>query len=73
MVGYDYLKNDICLLLGSKEVFNEKTDKFEYTEYEACVYSDGLPVDGSCRKCSVYKNLEPEEIDSKLNKKPKDL
>ena len=71
--GYPYHNKGICLLLGEDVVFNEKTENFEFNIYKACIYSDGLPVDGSCTSCEIYKGLNEIEIESRLSKKPTDL
>ncbi len=71
--GYPYHNKGICLLLGEDVVFNEKTENFEFNIYKACIYSDGLPVDGSCYKCDTHNRLTPDEIENKLSKKPTDL
>ncbi len=71
--GYLYNHEGCCLLLGEDEIFNETTEKREFTKFRACEYGDNLPVDGSCYKCKVYKRLSIGEVENILGKKPNDL
>jgi hypothetical protein len=76
---YPFNENGTCLLLGSKEFVKEYIqdgvlkEKSEFSEYGICKYGYHLPLDDSCYNCKVLQGLSPEDIKSRLSKKPNNL